>query len=288
MDGGKEVYVEDLLSDNPPALFELSVDAGYQSRYYHLGLNRVLNAAFVDPSQPDRTSGPEDTDVFYGGVSGNWNGFGGGVKYVRGTTDIETRTSELDQLVRTVYEEIVANIHYSFAVLPDGWLNATGGYQAIFFDEETFYNAGRFDDFYVTLNNSVIQYFRPSVTYHYLDQDSPPGVNDNSVQPGQKFHDGQLLVVQIDGQIGVPQKTGLPFDVVYYAQVGFDDELNVDFENDAFDNNWDHDWTQVGVTLPIFLGPVTISPNWNYNERTSDVGLPRSEHFWGINVRYDF
>ena len=283
-DSGKDIVVNDLVVD-PPPLFELSVDGGYQSRYYHLGINRVLNGGFIAPGidgLEGRTTQPEDTDVFYSGISAHWNGFGLGVKYVRGTTDVETRFSQFDRPVTTEYEELVADISYTLAVLPDGWMNVTGGYRAIFFDEETFYNTDRFDDFYVTVGNSVIPYLRPSATYHYLDQGSTLGVNDNTFAPGAKIHDGQLLVIQLDGQLDLPKATGLPFDVVYYAQVGFDDEFNIET------NDWDHNWTQVGVTLPIFCGPLTISPNWNYNESAEKGGIGDEEHFWGVNVRFDF
>jgi hypothetical protein len=276
--GGKEIYVEDMLSDPAPALFEISVDAGYQSRYYYLGANQILNA---NDSATGNLAQPEDTDVYYTGVSAHWNGFGGSVKYVRGTNEIETRFSK--NPVNTTYEEIVTNLNYTLAVLPDGWMNVTGGYRAIFFDEETFYNAGRQDDLYVTIANSVFPLLRPSITYHYLDQDSPPGVGQNTTNPGEKSLDGQILVLQIDGQVNLPQKTGLPFDVIYYAQAGFDNEYNL------ADTDWDHDWTQVGVTLPIFCGPFTISPNWSYSERANkNVGRAFEEHFWGVNVRFDF
>jgi hypothetical protein len=284
--GGKDVYVDPIIAA-PAPLFELSLDGGYQSRYYHLGTNRVLSGGFVVSPEfaslfEGRLTKPEDTAVYYGGVSANWNGLGAGVKYVRGVTDIETRFSRGDNIVRTEYEELVANISYSLAVLPDGWLNVTGGYRAIFFDEDTFYNTDRFDDFYVTVGNAVIPYFRPSVTYHYLEQGKALGASDNTVSPGAKVHDGQLLVFQIDGQLGLPEKTGLPFDVVYYAQAGLDDELNIQT------NNFDHNWTQVGVTFPIFVGPFTVSPNWNYNESTEDLIDGAEEHFWGVNVRFDF
>ncbi len=284
-DSGKDIMVTDLVADPPPALFEVSIDGGYQSRYYHLGINRVLNGGFlaqgVDGFE-DRATQPEDTDVFYSGVAAHWNGFGLGVKYVRGTTDVETRFSRLNTPVRTEYEELVANISYTLALLPDGWMNVTGGYRAIFFDEDTFYNTDRFDDFYVTVGNAVIPYLRPSVTYHYLEQGSTLGVNDNTFAPGAKVHEGQLLVIQLDGQLGLAKKTGLPFDVVYYAQIGLDEEFNIET------NNWDHSWTQVGVTLPIFCGPVTVSPNWNYNENAERNGIGLQEHFWGVNVRFDF
>ena len=167
-------------------------------------------------------------------------------------------------------------------MLPDGWLNVTGGYRGIFFDEATFFNTDRFDDLYVTVGSAVVPYFRPSLTYHYLDQGSALGVNDNTYLPGVRVHEGELLVLQIDGQLGLPEKTGLPFDLVYYVQAGIDNGLNVET------NDWDHNWTQVGITLPIFVGPLTISPNWNYNETTEDVFIGGQEHFWGVNVRYDF
>jgi len=284
-DGGKDIMVTDLVADPPPALFEVSIDGGYQSRYYHLGLNRVLNGGFLAQGidgLEGRTTQPEDTDVFYSGIAAHWNGLGLGLKYVRGTTDVETRFSQFFSPVRTEYEELVANISYTLAVLPGGWMNVTGGYRAIFFDEETFYNTDRFDDFYVTVGNAVIPFLRPSVTYHYLDQGSTLGVNDNTFAPGAKVHDGQLLVIQLDGQLDLPRAKGLPFDVVYYAQIGLDDEFNIET------NNWDHSWTQVGVTVPIFCGPFTVSPNWNYNENAEDVGIGLQEHFWGVNVRFDF
>jgi len=284
---GKDIMVTDLVADPPPPLFEVSIDGGYQSRYYHLGSNRVLAGGFVvDPLFASlfegRLTKPEDTSVYYGGVSAHWNGFGLGVKYVRGVDAVETRFSTGDNLVRTEYEELVADLNYTFAVLPGGWLTVTGGYRAMFFDEDTFYNTDRFDDFYVTIGNSVIPYLRPSVTYHYLDQADALGANENTIMPGSKIHTGDLLIAQVDGQIGLPKKTGLPFDVVYYVQVGFDNKFNVET------NNWDQNWTQVGVTLPIFVGPLTVSPNWNYNENAENLIEGRKEHFWGVNVRFDF
>ncbi len=289
--------VADVIADPQPALFELSIDGGYQSRYYHLGSNRILDGGFVVDQRvislledlldiplgdllADRLTRPEDTAVYYSGVSANWNGFGLGLKYVRGVDAVETRFSLSP--VRTEYEELVANISYTLAVLPDGWMNVTGGYRAIFFDEDTFYNTDRFDDYYVTVGNSVIPYLRPSVTYHYLDQADAIGVNENTVAPDREIHTGQLLIAQLDGQLGLPKKTGLPFDVVYYAQVGFDKQFRVET------NDWDQNWTQVGISLPVFVGPITVSPNWNYNENAEDIPEGRKEHFWGVNVRFDF
>ena len=102
--GGKDVYVDPIIAA-PAPLFEMSADAGYQSRYYYLGINRVLAAGFILPPElaplaEGRTTDPEDTGVAYAGVSANWNGLGFGVKYVRGVTDIESQFSRGNHLVR--------------------------------------------------------------------------------------------------------------------------------------------------------------------------------------------
>lgn len=273
--GGKDIMVEDALMAPAAPAIEISVDAGYQSRYYFLGFNEVLNAG---------NAGRQDTDVYYGGISGHWNGLGAGVKYIRGTSSFLTRFSAgTPNQVVAKYEEIVANVHYTLAVLPDGMLNVTGGYRALFQGEETFYNADRFDDFYLTLANSSFHLLRPSVTYHYVDQDSPPTNPNFTNNPGAVINDGELLIAQLDGQLDLPGMTGLPVDIVYYGQLGFDNEFHVT-------DGWEETWYQVGINVPIFVGPVTISPNWNYSAplATANALGIESDHFWGVNVRFDF
>ena len=111
-------------------LFGVSIDAGYQSQYFLLGINQVHNSGAFD-SNGKPIPYEDDSDVFYGGISAHWNGLGAGVKYIRGTTSYLTRFSDDDNgftpnRVSATYEEIVATVHYTLAVLPDGMLNVTG------------------------------------------------------------------------------------------------------------------------------------------------------------------
>jgi len=281
--GGKTVC---FFENEPVKPINVSVEGGFQSRYYFLGLNQILNAA--------ANLETEDTQMWYTGASANLWGFGLGVKYIRSFEEMQTINSVpdflhpdgIDNLVFDNYEEWVFDANYSLDLLPDQFLNATVGYQALYFPEETFWNTDRQDHMYVSLKNSTLQWLRPSATYHYLTQGDPLTDPRQTVATGSRVLEGEVLTLQVDGFIPISNVVRLPVDLVYYVQVGFDNGYN---QREDFD----HDYTQVGLAFPITvpqLNGLVITPNWNFNDRPDGgAAFPGvNEHFWGINARLTF
>ncbi|MFT5469791.1 MAG: hypothetical protein ACI8UO_004913 [Verrucomicrobiales bacterium] len=245
--------------------WSFSVDGGYQSRYYYLGLNQIESAVASFNS--------DETQMWYGGVTAAYKGFSAGVRYVQSANKLQALRAFPD-VVTTNYEEWVFDVKYSLDILPQQLLNVTGGYEAIYFPEYTFWETDRQDHIYVSVGSSPSPYFRPSVAYHVLSED------DGEFDP---VLEGEVLVFQVDGTLALSDR-GLPFDLVYYAQAGLDDEYNV-----SDGNGLDHDWWQAGVSLPINIGGFVITPNWHYNERVGDGNEGQTgKHFWGVNTRFDF
>ncbi len=278
---GGRVYLETddglMVPEEAPGL-SLSLDGGYQSRYYFLGLNQIENA--VGSFDSDKTQ------MWYSGVTAAFRGLGAGVRYIRGPEKFQpiSAFSEFE----TNYEEWVFDVNYSLKLFPRDLLNVTAGYEAIHFPEATFWNTGRQDHFYVTLRNASIPLLRPSVTYHHLAQADPlgnpgdPVGTENSFEPGVRHLEGDVMVFQLDGVLDLAD-LGLPLGLSYFGQIGLDDDYNT-LNGDGFDS----DWWQTGVSLPFYTlgGDFILTPNWYYNKRLN--GSELGEHFWGVNARWDF
>ncbi len=77
-----------IIVEDTPSPFTFSLDGGYQSRYYFMGLNQI-DAATNDFFDVDG----DETSMGYAGAGVNFKGLGIGFKYIRGTQSIEPRYS---------------------------------------------------------------------------------------------------------------------------------------------------------------------------------------------------
>jgi hypothetical protein len=290
-----------------PAI-EFTFDAGYQTRYYLLGRNVILAAGNKIPqsltgqlaktlgiSNLDREVSASDTGMYYGGVAANWNGFSAGVRYIRGTSTIESQFSALSTLAKVAndqfgtsfptdyspvfknYEEYVFDVNYSANLLPEGLLSGTVGYQPIVYPEATFFNTDRQDRMYATLGNSTFAFARPSATYNHLSQATP--LTSGTLLPGARLFDVDILTFQIDGEIPLVTLGAVDVHGAYYTQLGLNS-----------DRDFGKDYYQLGVSFPIHYQNLVITPHWNYNHRYDSgfTTVADNEQFAGINCRVNF
>ena len=255
-----------LKSDSPQAL-KWWAEAGYQSDYVYHGLSQIKSAVVGDPGA---------VGMFYAGGGFTWTGFAAGVKFVQ--SDVSDLTPQFDPSTTTSksYSEFVLDLNYSYALLNDGWLDATVGYQGQFFEEETFWNTDSQHKYYAKLAVNRYSYFRPSVAYYHFEQGDALTTGSNS--PGQEQLTGSQWIFQIDGGVSVYSSAKAEVALGYYAQIGLDDDYNVEDGNG--------DWLEYGLALPVSVSEnLSVIPNVHY---TDSLKGSDPQTWWGMKVQYQF
>lgn len=252
--------------DNPQAL-QWWAEAGYQSDYVYHGLSQIKSAVVGDPGA---------VGMFYAGGGFTWNGFAAGVKFVQ--SDVSDLTPQFDPSATTSksYSEFVLDLNYSYALLNEGWLDATVGYQGQFFQEETFWNTDSQHKYYAKLAVNHYSYFRPSIAYYHFEQGSALTTGTNT--PGLEQLTGSQWIFQIDGGVSVYSGSKADIALGYYAQLGVDNDYNVEDGNG--------DWVEYGLALPVSVSEnLSVIPNVHY---TDSLKGSDPQTWWGVKFKYQF
>lgn len=263
-----------------PSPFTFAVEAGYQSDYVYRGLAQITNAVF--PFDPD-----EEYDMWYVGVTMQWEGLSAGIKYIR-SFDSDMNPRYHPTLTKeSAYSEIVFDINYTLGLIagPQGegnWLDVTAGYEMLYFEEDTFWNTDMQHTFYGELKMNRYKWVRPSVSYYYIDQNDALDSFSDTAAPGITILEGEQIVLQIDGGDQIYDNGNIQVGLGYYAQVGFDQDYNV-----FTDGDFEDDWYQFGLSLPVSYENVTVTPSVHYTDRTPS-GSNDPEFWWGVNAKYTF
>ena len=203
---------------------EWAVSAGGNSRYMFKGRDNV------DWS----TNEPADSSVWYAKVAMAWQGLGVSVGYLQAVDETVPRMS--DDRNGEYYSEVLAGINYTSSII-GGILDATVGYNAYFFPEDSFWGGDYQGEAFAQLAYVQIPHLRPSITYSYFHADTYVDL------------EGYFLEARIDGDFKVFDNGTVSVGINPYVSVGYD---GIEYTGEGAD------WSAVEIGLRV---PITINDN---------------------------
>jgi len=255
-----------------------TIEGGYQSDYVYHGLSQIEAATAS-------AFGANGSGMYFAGVNATWKGLSAGLKYVRSEQALLNPRFHPSGGKHTTYEEYVLDINYTLGLIsgPQGagnWLDLTVGYQMLYFTEETFWNTDTQHELYARLRVNRYQWLRPSISYHQFEQGDTLDSPADTLAPKAQVLEGNQIILQVDGSGQIYDAGNAQIGVGYYAQIGYDKGYN------GASSSFEHDWVQYGVSFPVTLGNVVVTPSVNYTDR-SDPGIS-NDLWWGLKVGYSF
>lgn len=296
----------------PQVMF--TAETGYQSKYTWRGDDIVQFTSYnaYNNALPGSTqmSDPRG-EVYFIGMSATYNGWAFGAKYVQSLSNDYNPFFAPLLSTRDSYSEYIFSVNYTYAVLPDRWLNVTGGFDYYWYPDAEFWGVNQQGLTYIKLVSPHYDWVKPFINLFYNVPTSSQGYGDAApgapdIRPGLNGGavTGARLVEGWGAEIGTAggaqvAKTGpVTYGVAY--------SLSTTYKNGyAYEpNGLSH--ISGSLSLPVNIGgSVTISPSVNYvcalhNEIRytggPDVGqvVPGSGEWnktgfwWGLKLSYSF
>jgi hypothetical protein len=268
-------------ADDPSTLI-IAVEGGYQSQYVYNGVNRIRLGTATNAGW---TASDEDFDMYYLGVSAKWKGLSFGLKFINSLDSDLKPTFDPTNSANNEYSEYVVDLNYTLGLIAGpqdagNWLDATVGYEFIYYPEDTFWNTDTQGKFYAMLKTNRYKWVRPSVTFQSIESGSR--LTSGTKRPGFDLLSGEQVIFQVDGGDVVYSTSVVEIGVGYYVKSGLASGYDKGFSSLV-----NEDWYQAGLNIPVFFGDFTVTPSVHYTENDAKF-LDEPRLWWGINAQYAF
>ena len=265
-----------------PSPFIIAVDGGYQSQYVYNGVNRIRLGTATNAAWE---ASDEDFDMYYLGISAKWKGLSFGLKFINSLDSDLKPTFDPTNSANNEYSEYVIDLNYTLGLIAGpqdagNWLDATVGYEFIYYPEDTFWNTDTQGKFYAMLKMNSYKWVRPSVTFQSIESGS--SLSSGTKQPGFDLLSGEQVIFQVDGGDVVYSTSSVEIGVGYYVKSGLASGYDKGFSSLV-----NEDWYQAGLNIPVFFGDFTVTPSVHYTENDAEF-LDEPRFWWGINAQYTF
>ncbi len=265
-----------------PSTLIIAVEGGYQSQYVYNGVNRIRLGTATNAGW---TASDEDFDMYYLGVSAKWEGVSFGLKFINSLDSDLKPTFDPSNSANHEYSEYVVDLNYTLGLIAGpqdsgNWLDATVGYEFIYYPEDTFWNTDMQHKFYAMLKMNSYKWVRPSVTFQSIESGS--SLTSGTKRPGFNLLSGEQVIFQVDGGDVVYSTSSVEIGVGYYAKAGLASGYDKGFASRV-----NKDWYQAGLNIPVSFGDVTVTPSVHYTENDAEF-LDEPGFWWGINAQYTF
>lgn len=265
-----------------PVVF--SVEAGYDSKYVWRGVD-VLQFESSNHNVDSGLKTPKD-GIGYIGFDAAWNGWSFGVKYIASLSDRYNPVFS-PNLNMERYQEYIISLNYSYAVLPDKWLNVTPGFDYYYYPDGDFWGVNNQGLGYVKFVSPHFKWAQPFLDV--FDNIATGSANANAGVKVDKLVAGRGFELGIGGGDQVFCTGNVRYGVSYSVGTIYKDHYF--YEPDG--------WTDITASLGLpvsFGGSFVLTPSLNYDwalksgqpyeTNASAWNSPRL--WWGVKVNYLF
>jgi len=272
-----------------PVVF--NAEFGYDSKYVWRGID-ILRFDSFNHFVGSGMKSPDD-GIYFAGISAAWNGWSVGVKSITSLSDrfnpVFSRRNDREQ-----YQEYIFSLNYSYAVLPDGWLNVTPGFDYYYYPQDNFWGVSTQGLAYLKFVTPHYKWAQP-----FLDvftNVATSGATDDARAAGRKV---DKLVAGRGFEVGLAGG-----DQVYSAgnvRVGLSYSLSTTYKDHYFfePDRWTHVTASLGLPVSI-CESWTVTPSVNYVWALQTTRFPASTFestantwdnpgfWWGLKANYMF
>ena len=257
----------------------LSAEGGYQSKYIWRGVDLVQFTsynAYYNGTPGAKISAPEG-DVYFLGMSATYNGWAFGVKYVESLShDFNPFFAPLLS-TRDAYSEYIFSANYTYALLPDRWLNATAGFDFYYYPNGEFWGVDHQGLAYLRFVTPHYQWAQPFLNLFYNVPTTSQGRGlatgnfrqglDGNYVTGAKLVEGCGFELGAAGGAEVARTGNVGYGVSY--------SLSTTYKNGyAYEpNGFSH--ITASLSAPVTIGQnLTIAPSVNYVYALKSINSP--------------
>jgi hypothetical protein len=281
----------------------VTTEAGYASKYVWRGVDLVQFTSYnaYNNGVPGNTkmSTPQG-DVYYLGMGATYNGWAFGVKYVESLSHDFNPFFAQNIDTKDAYSEYIFSANYTYALLPDRWLNATAGFDFYYYPNGEFWGVDHQGLAYLKLVSPHYQWAQPFINLFYNVPTTSQG-NGLAASNGSSFRKG------LDGGnvTGAKLVEGCGFElgaagggeVARTGDVGYGVSYSLSttykngyaYEPDGFSH------ITASLSAPVTIGQnLTIAPSVNYVHALKSIDSPGAGAWnypgwwYGIKATYSF
>jgi hypothetical protein len=235
--------------------------------------------------------------VYFLGMSATYNGWAFGVKYVESVShDFNPFFAPLLS-TRDAYSEYIFSANYTYALLPDRWLNATAGFDFYYYPNGEFWGVDHQGLAYLRFVTPHYQWAQPFLNLFYNVPTTSQGNGlaagnfrqglDGSYVTGAKLVEGCGFELGAAGGAEVARTGNVGYGVSYSLSTTY--KNGYAYEPDGFSH------ITASLSAPVTIGQsLTISPSVNYVHALKNINSPGAgawnyPGWWfGLKATYSF